>query len=339
MNARFQLAANVLLSRRLKNLVRIEENVAIDLSYITCAEYQLFIDEKRQAGENHQPAHWQDYRFPPGDAQKPITGVRASDAHEFCEWLTQRQSTLGFRYRLPTFVEAEENPTTELQIGCWCHDKGEEVIAGIEQVQWQEWQSNLAKVDLDPYFDLNLNLYFGVNFSPSPYFGINFNRNYFLYEDFDIDLNRVLNLDFKFDLKQVLKFDLKRVLNRNLNRDLNSKLNFDIALNVDLNHDLKINILLDFNSNFDLNIKIEECEATDCLLLCFPLLVVIRIYYLLSLIYKAVPKSLDALLQIKLSIQKCQSISRKYQEKIYEIYPLYVYLLLQNERQAGRIPA
>ncbi|NES19512.1 MAG: hypothetical protein F6K41_11415, partial [Symploca sp. SIO3E6] len=68
---RFQLAANVLLSRRRNNLVRIDDNVEIDLSYITCAEYHLFIDEKRQAGENRQPDHWKNYRFPPGDARKP----------------------------------------------------------------------------------------------------------------------------------------------------------------------------------------------------------------------------------------------------------------------------
>ena len=33
-------------------LLRIDEKVEIDMSYITCAEYQLFIDEKLKAGES-----------------------------------------------------------------------------------------------------------------------------------------------------------------------------------------------------------------------------------------------------------------------------------------------
>ncbi len=97
MTERFTLAANVLLSRRLQKLLRIDENVEIDMSYITCAEYQLFIDEKLKADEHRQPDHWKSYRFPPGDAQKPITGVRSSDAKEFCEWLTQQQSAPIFK--------------------------------------------------------------------------------------------------------------------------------------------------------------------------------------------------------------------------------------------------
>jgi len=74
MTERFRLAANVLLKRRLNNLVRIDNNVEIDRDYITCGEYQLFIDEMRPAGKNRQPDHWTAERFPPEDARKPITG-------------------------------------------------------------------------------------------------------------------------------------------------------------------------------------------------------------------------------------------------------------------------
>ncbi|WP_420065098.1 SUMF1/EgtB/PvdO family nonheme iron enzyme [Microcystis aeruginosa FACHB-524] len=118
----FKQAANVLLKRRLNNLLRIDNNLFIDKSCITCAEYQLFIDEKRELGESYQPEHWKGYRFPPGYAQKPITGIRASDAEKFCEWLTQKQSELGFRYRIPTLTEIEEHPAPEKQIGCWVKD-------------------------------------------------------------------------------------------------------------------------------------------------------------------------------------------------------------------------
>ena len=51
MTERFRLAANVLLKRRLNNLVRIDNNIEIDRDFITCAEYQLFIDDRKKLGE------------------------------------------------------------------------------------------------------------------------------------------------------------------------------------------------------------------------------------------------------------------------------------------------
>jgi len=146
MTERFNLAANVLLFRRLKNLLRIDDNVEIDMSYITCAEYQLFIDEKRESDEERQPDHWKSYIFPSKDARKPIAGVRASDAEAFCEWLTHRYSLPGFRYRLPILSEAEEHRATEKQIGCWCNDGVKKVIVGIEMSQAQAWMEDLADV-------------------------------------------------------------------------------------------------------------------------------------------------------------------------------------------------
>ena len=52
MTEKFRLAANMLLKRRLNNLVRIDNNVEIDRSFITCAEYQLFLDDMRQKDKN-----------------------------------------------------------------------------------------------------------------------------------------------------------------------------------------------------------------------------------------------------------------------------------------------
>ena len=144
MTARFNLAANVKLTRRLKNLLRLDENTELDRSYISCAEYQLFIDQMRARGEEHQPDHWREDRFPPGNAQKPITGVRASDAKVFCQWLTDKYATLGFRYRLPTVVEVKSHPLEEMHVGCWCTDVEQLVVAGIDSAQWQSWQGRLV---------------------------------------------------------------------------------------------------------------------------------------------------------------------------------------------------
>ncbi|NER29644.1 MAG: SUMF1/EgtB/PvdO family nonheme iron enzyme [Symploca sp. SIO1C4] len=126
-------------------LLRIDENREIDTSYITCAEYQLFIDEKLKVGEYRQPPHWKTSRFAPGDAHQPITGVKASDAEAFCEWLIQCYPAPGFKYRLPTLTEAHEYPAKEKQMGCWCNHGEKKAITEIEveTTQWQHWQDNL----------------------------------------------------------------------------------------------------------------------------------------------------------------------------------------------------
>jgi hypothetical protein len=59
----------------------------------------------------------------------------------------------------------------------------------------------------------------------------------------------------------------------------------------------------------------------------------------LSATYEAISKKKAALNTIKLSRRKSEAISRHYLENFNEIYPLYVFLLLLDKRQAGRIPA
>jgi hypothetical protein len=59
----------------------------------------------------------------------------------------------------------------------------------------------------------------------------------------------------------------------------------------------------------------------------------------LSAAYEAISKNEAALNKINLSGQASEAISRKYLERFNEIYPLYVHLVLLDQRQAGRIPA
>ena len=66
----FRLTAEVKLSRRLNQLLQLDGYRYIDTDYITCAEYQLFIDAKQKVGIQRQPDHWPTYHFAPGDAQK-----------------------------------------------------------------------------------------------------------------------------------------------------------------------------------------------------------------------------------------------------------------------------
>ncbi len=88
---------------------RIDENTYVDDTLVTCAEYQLFIDEMREQGKYYQPDHWTSYQFSKGQAKEPILGVRHADAVVFCEWLTQHNKD-EWHYRLPTQREAQQHP-------------------------------------------------------------------------------------------------------------------------------------------------------------------------------------------------------------------------------------
>ena len=142
MKDRFTLAAQVLLARRLKNLLRVDDVVEIDMSYITCAEYQLFINENLLEQKQVQPAHWTTSQFISGMAKRPITGIRASDAEAFCNWLTQQQITPGFRYRLPLLTEIDKYYTGDKVLGYWCRDRENHVIRGLGRQNWTMWKDN-----------------------------------------------------------------------------------------------------------------------------------------------------------------------------------------------------
>lgn len=139
-----QSAAKIRLQQRCQELLSRHGSVAIDLDYITNAEYQLFIDDKRKVGQSRQPDHWPNKRFAPGEARSPIAGVRGSDAEEFCEWLTQQYAGYGIRFRLPTLAEVQTYPATENHLGAWCYDEKDKAIAGVCPQLWQQWQEKIA---------------------------------------------------------------------------------------------------------------------------------------------------------------------------------------------------
>jgi hypothetical protein len=104
---KLKLAAQVRLIRRLRNFVRINEELEIDNSYITCAEYQLFLDE---TGASSQ-------RFPVGNAKKTMTGISWENALRFCAWLGKwyrsrlgnQLSEMAVHYRLPFKEEINQS--------------------------------------------------------------------------------------------------------------------------------------------------------------------------------------------------------------------------------------
>jgi hypothetical protein len=136
---RGQLAAEVLLSLRLRNLVPMTEDTEIDPTYLSCAEYQLFLNDESTFNEYHQPDHWKTLRYSIGAGLTPVAGIRYSDAEEFCAWLTDRSRARGelqTRFRLPTPEEAERNPPSGAderfqalrtdKVGTWCRIEGDD---------------------------------------------------------------------------------------------------------------------------------------------------------------------------------------------------------------------
>ena len=123
---RQHIFADALLARRLHPMVPFDEDTYIDTSFITCAEYQIFLDERRAQGHYHRPDHWMTHRFAQGQGRLPVLGARSSDAVIFCAWLTERERGL-WRYRLPKIDEWEklsnERITTNFQVGSgyWCY--------------------------------------------------------------------------------------------------------------------------------------------------------------------------------------------------------------------------
>ena len=94
-------AAEYLLERRLRDMVRLSDERYIDRSPVSHAEYQLFIDDMRAKGRYRQPDHWNKYEFPVGQGKMPVIGLRRSDAEDFCIWLSSRKPGL-WRYVLPS---------------------------------------------------------------------------------------------------------------------------------------------------------------------------------------------------------------------------------------------
>jgi hypothetical protein len=248
----------------------------------------LFIDEKRELGESYQPEHWKGYRFPPGYAQKPITGIRASDAEKFCEWLTQKQSELGFRYRIPTLTEIEEHPAPEKQIGCWVKDGEKKRIYGIEKVEWQQWQMNLfdliistknplKKLDIisikNPLKKLDiisisleklvLDLMFNLIVStknPLKKLDIISLKNLSLDLTVDLNsvLNNVLNPKFNSDLNPKLTSELNSAFNLRLNQVIKNNLGYILDCLIDNVNDRNLDSILEYLLTSDLNCNLYQ---------------------------------------------------------------------------------
>lgn len=141
-----RLAAQVKLSRRLKSLQRIDDTREIDDDFISCAEYQLFLDDMRTKEKHHQPDHWTESRFAKGQATNPVLGVRAEDAIAFCAWLSRlrQPSEEKIIYRLPQMDEAIFIKAIQSKFGAWVELITHHVVLGISEEAKSEFVRQLS---------------------------------------------------------------------------------------------------------------------------------------------------------------------------------------------------
>lgn len=128
---RRSLIAEMKLALRLKRMVHLSEKVDIDTSFVTCAEYQLFRNNVQASGTSFRPIHWEEDRFPAGEGNVPLLGVRSIDAQAFCEWLTM-YSQGPWVYHLPPkdnqgFIQKGDNVASSFTGGMayWSEEEGQ----------------------------------------------------------------------------------------------------------------------------------------------------------------------------------------------------------------------
>ncbi|MEH1954915.1 GUN4 domain-containing protein [Nostoc sp.] len=138
-----KIAAQVRLARRLKSLLRINNTQEIDQSYITYAEYKLFMTNNFGVSEASADPSLLPTNLKSTDATKPITGISFQAANRFCAWLSinspLRQSTDKLtNYRLPTEDEARQYLAKDNKdLSCWTQEnRNGGVGIRIVQDQW-----------------------------------------------------------------------------------------------------------------------------------------------------------------------------------------------------------
>ena len=143
---------------------RIDDTTEIDTDFITCAEYQLFLDEMWDQEKYYQPDHWTAHTFfettPKLSATDPVFGVRAKDTKTFVFWLNEREKAT---YRLPTPTEAKEFPANMESVATWCDENENFTLEGLTKSEYQRIEQRLKRLSTLPLSTHWVNLF--VSFS------------------------------------------------------------------------------------------------------------------------------------------------------------------------------
>jgi hypothetical protein len=121
----------------------IDQRRTIDRHFITCAEYQRFLDDERGRDAGAPPDHWSSAHFAEGQDHEPALGMRAEDARRFAQWMSRRQESTA-TYRLPSPEEARAYPAQDDSVGAtWCEVGGRLVLVGLSPDRESEIQHRM----------------------------------------------------------------------------------------------------------------------------------------------------------------------------------------------------
>jgi hypothetical protein len=213
-------------------MIRIDENTYMDDTLVTCAEYQLFIDEMREQGKYYQPDHWTSYQFAAGLARKPILGVRFSDAKAFCEWLSKREAG-EWLFRLPTSLEANQyllSKDRRSPLGYWIREDNKAQFNWIGQFRANprniaHYGGAFSDYDIEIAYQLTYNRTRDSFGNHSPVDKITFERDLAI----DLAINLVINLAFDQVDDRAITHELAFARESRLDRDGTSKLARELA--------------------------------------------------------------------------------------------------------------
>ena len=208
---------------------RIDDTTEIDTDFITCAEYQLFLDEMWDQEKYYQPDHWTAHTFfettPKLSATDPVLGVCAEDAKAFVNWLNKREKAT---YRLPTPTEAKEFPSNMESVATWCDENEKFTLEGLTKSEYQGIEQRLKKLSTLP-----LSKYWvWISLSyPNFYLDRALDRALAFDRSLTLDLARARALYLDLDLSPTLNSALDRALA--FDRSLTLDLAFDRADTID----------------------------------------------------------------------------------------------------------
>lgn len=251
-----KLVAEALLKYRLRHFNRESDEKEIDPTFVTHAEYQLFLDDMLEKNIIYIPEHWVSTRFPAGSGNEPVAGVWGGEAQTFCEWLTARDDK--WQYRLPYKGEIRENNKA---MGYWFQqrsqlllEKPDQIEANIATLCQDKWNSDQGESEIVFTGTYSVSILFYYNSSYRTLARTSLDNIFILglAHTLDITLARTLDIALARDryLASALARDLAlaSALTRKLIiiRDLASDLAFAIASDLtialasafDLTHDL-----------------------------------------------------------------------------------------------------
>jgi energy-coupling factor transporter ATP-binding protein EcfA2 len=209
------LAFEVHLSLRLRSFRRLDRHHEIDPQYLSCAEYQLFLDDTRARHMFYQPDHWPDFAFPTGQARSPVTGVRAQDVVAFCQWLSEREGDHA-TYRLPTLNEVKQDTPEPSELGIWCTQDSEFSLWNLSDPRKRQINDTLQQLSTLP---LPTSLGIGIDAASMRCVldrQCETDRSLVRAFEYALDISRALNADRPPDLTRPITIERARAVSKRL---------------------------------------------------------------------------------------------------------------------------